>query len=271
MSVPENLRPTYNEKTLHAMQAERAIKRITFIRSEANPGDKLYVSVPKLNENEVLVPDSLALRFDIDLSGGHANNFLVQNVTRALVDRLVVTFAGTILPDTVGYDIYKTFEDLFLSQEKRDGMIREGIQSEDLCKIRSGAGDKKTSGVNAENKLNEVYGRKYRINLDQQILTNYGVFYPQALYNDLTFDVKLAPASQVVRGSDTTKLKYKLTNIQLEYEVIRSKTLADEAHRVYSSGKEFAYDHVKRSQVVTFKKSTDTRKNIKIDAQKRSL
>jgi len=157
MSVPENLRPTYNEKTLHAMQAERAVNRITFIRSEANPSDKLYVSVPKLNENEVLVPGSLALCFDINISGGHANNFLVQNVTRALVDRLVVKSAGTILQDTVGYDIYKTFKDLFLSQEKRDGMILKGIQSEDLCKIRSGAGDKKTSGVNAENKLNEVY------------------------------------------------------------------------------------------------------------------
>ena len=80
--------------------------------------DTLYVSVPKLNENEVLVPGSLVLVFDIDLSGGHANNFLVQNVTRALVDRLVVKFPGTILQDTVGYDIYKTFEDLFLSQEE---------------------------------------------------------------------------------------------------------------------------------------------------------
>jgi len=114
MSVPENLRPTYNEKTLHAMQAERAVKRITFIRSEANPGDKLYVSVPKLseNENKVLVPGLLAPHFDVDISGGHANNFLVQNVTRALLDKLVVKFAGTILQDTVGYDIYKTFEDL---------------------------------------------------------------------------------------------------------------------------------------------------------------
>ena len=111
------------------MQAECAVKRITFICSEANPGDKLYVSVPKLNENEVLVPGSLTLRFDIDISGGHANNFFVQNVTRALVDRLVVKFAGTILQDTVGYYIYKTFEDLFLSQENKDGMILEGIQS----------------------------------------------------------------------------------------------------------------------------------------------
>jgi len=143
MSVSENLRPTYNEKTLGAMRAERAVKRITFDRSEASPGETLYVSVPKLNDNEVLVPGSLALLFDIDLSGGNANNFLVQNVTRALIDKLVVRFGGTTLQETVAYDIYKIFDDLFLSQERRDGMILEGIQSEDLCKIRSGAGDKK--------------------------------------------------------------------------------------------------------------------------------
>ena len=67
-------------------------------------------------------------------------------------------------------------------------MLLEGIQSEDLCKIRSGAGDKKTSGVAAENTLNDIYGNKYRIRLDHEILTDHGVFYPQALYNDLVFD-----------------------------------------------------------------------------------
>ena len=72
------------------MQAERAVKRITFSRTEAKPGEPLYVSVPKLNVNEVVAPGSLALVFNIDLSGGHADNFLVQDVTRALVDRMEV-------------------------------------------------------------------------------------------------------------------------------------------------------------------------------------
>lgn len=73
--------------------------------------------MPKLNENKVLVPCSLALRFDMDLAGCHTNNFLVQNVAQALVEKLVVKFEGTILEETVDYDIYKTFGDLFLSEE----------------------------------------------------------------------------------------------------------------------------------------------------------
>ena len=183
------------------------------------------------------MPGSLALVFDIDLTGGHANNYLVQNVSRALVSRLTVTFGGTPVQDTNGYDIFKIFDDLFLSVYERDEMLMKGIKSTKLSKIRSGAGDKPTSGVDAENKLETIYKQKYKINLDHQILTSSGVFYPQALDKDLVFELTLAPASQVLRGSDTSKLVYKLKNIQLEYERIRSKQLADQATTAYTNGK----------------------------------
>ena len=253
------------------MKAERTVKGITFNPLEANPGETLYVSVPKLSEHEVIVSGSLALVFNINLSGGHANNYLVQNVSRALVDKLAVKFAATTVQDTDGYDIYKIFEDLFLSADERANMLSEGIQSVDLCKIRSGAGDKKTSGVDAENKLESIYKNKYRINLDHPILTDHGIIYPQALYNDLIFELTLAPAAQVVRGSDTSKLVYKLENIQLEYETIRSKRLADEATSTYTNGKEFAYDLVMRERVVPVNKGTDTRLNLRVNPQRRSL
>ena len=157
-------------------------------------------------------------------------------------------------------------------------MVPEGIQSERLCKIRSNPGDKATSGVASEIKLTEVYGAKYRINLDHQILTDHEVFYPQALFNDLVFEVTLANAEQVVKGSDPTKLKYKLTNIELEYEMIRdvptkgrSDTLGEQANSVYITGSPFVYDHVFRDKVIQFKKETDTRINVKVNAQRRSM
>ena len=150
-------------------------------------------------------------------------------------------------------------------------MISEGIQTLDLCRIHSGSGDKKTTGVDAENKLNSVYGTKYRINLDHPILTDHGVFYPQALYNDLVFELTLAPAKQVVNGSDVSKLVYKLENIQLEYETIKSKSLADEARSTYTSGKEFAFDLVMSERVVPIARGSDTRLNLRVNPQRRSL
>ena len=68
MAVQENFFPSHNEKTLNAMKAPRAVKRITFNPSEANPGETLYVHVPKLNENEVIVPNSLALTGTAELN-----------------------------------------------------------------------------------------------------------------------------------------------------------------------------------------------------------
>ena len=83
--------------------------------------------------------------------------------------------------------------------------------------------------------------------------------------------MNLAPASQVVKGSDPTKLKYKLTNIHLEYEMIRRELLAEEARSVYSSGKEFAYDHVHYDKKVTIERSTDTSVNINLTPQRHSI
>ena len=244
MSGEPHLQPTNSEAIFNAMQAERTVTRIAFNPSTANPGDVLYVTVPKLAQDVVMVPGSLALVFDIDLAGGHANNYLLQNVSRALVSRLRVTFGGELVQDTNGYDIYKIFDDLFLSVYERDEMLMEGIQSTKLCKVRANSGDKPTSGVQTENSLAAVYKMKYKINLDHQILTSSGVFYPQALEKDLIFKLTLAPAFQDVRGSDASKLVYKLKNIQLEYERIRSKQLADHAITAYTHGKMYAYDQV---------------------------
>jgi len=231
---PDFIHPTYREK------ADSTVYRNTFDPTVANPGDVLNVHVPRLTKNMVILQGSLALVFEMDLTGGEVNNYVVQNVTRALVSRMDVKFGGTELQTTQGYGLYKLFEDLFLSKEKRDSMVLEGIQSKVLCKIRSDSGDKKTSGV--EEALVEIYGKKYRILLHHPILTENGVFYPEGLYSNLMFQITLAPASEVVKGSDTSKLQYKLKNIQLEYEMINSPSLADETFNVYNSGKSIPYE-----------------------------
>ena len=196
MTVPANLRLTHYEKIFQAMKAERTVKRITFDRNEAKPD-----SVRRCAQAEWTCGNCARLAipgFWQRSYRDHVNNFLVQNVCRALVDKLVVKLAATTLQDTVGYDIYKIFEDFFLPEYDRNNMLLEGIQSEDLCNIRWNVGDKKTSRVDAENKLNSVYKNKYCIHLDHEIVTEHGVLYPQALYNDRIFKVALAPASQVM-------------------------------------------------------------------------
>ena len=226
MEEIDKTNPDFEKKTSNALKADRNLHQVTFNPNRALPGETLRVPYPKLSSGKVLVSDSLAFVFDLVVSG-HANNFLVNNVSRALVNRVKnVKFAGEILVDSNRYDLFKLYEDLFLTESERANMLSEGIQSEDLSKIRCNAGGKETLGVDMEKKLNEVYRNKYRIRLDHDILNDHGVFYPRALANELVFEVTLAPASGVVKGSDPTKLSYELTNIELEYEVIESKQLA---------------------------------------------
>lgn len=51
---------------------------------------------------------------------------------------------------------------------------------------------------------------------EASILSNHRAFYPKGLSNELVFELSLAPASDVVKGSDPTKITYELTNIELE-------------------------------------------------------
>ena len=96
-------------------------------------------------------------------------------------------------------------------------------------------------------------------------------FYPRALSDELVFELRLAPASNVVKGSDPAKLDYEVSNIQLEYEVIHSKQLSDEAKANYLNGKRFIYEHVTHHKTVPIAKGTDSIFNESINVPRRSM
>lgn len=53
--------------------------------------------------------------------------------------------------------------------------------------------------------------------------------------------------------------------------MMRSASLANEARSVYTSGKGFVYDHVSGDKVVPIRIDADTRINITVNAQRRSM
>ena len=117
------------------------MNRITLTPSEASPNETLYVDIPKLAEIIVLVPGSVNLTFDLNVTG-HVNNILVNNVGRNLVKRQRVLFGGEVHQDTLDYDLFQTYHDLHLSKEARDDMLRYGVSSENTRKLRTDVGDK---------------------------------------------------------------------------------------------------------------------------------
>ena len=107
--------------------------------------------------------------------------------------------------------------------------------------------------------------------MEYEILKDHGVSSPRALPDELLFELRLAPAGNVAIRSHETQLAYELTNIQLEYEVIQSEELADEAMSKYKNGKGFMYEHVTHLKTISVDKGSDTIINENINVPRRSM
>ena len=142
---------SFEKKTSNALKANRIIHRVTFNPNGVSLGEVLRVPVPRFDEDVVLVPGSLSFIFNLKVSG-EANGFLVNNESRTRFDRRTVKFEREIIQGTDGYDLFKFYDDLSFTES----MFGEGIQSEDLSKIRCKAGDEKTLVVDKENKVIDV-------------------------------------------------------------------------------------------------------------------
>ena len=161
------------------------------------------------------------------------------------------------MQDTQRYDLFQTYHDLFLTGEDRKDRLKQGISSENIRKLRTNAGDKDDSDLK-EVSLAVVHNTKYRIPINHPILKDHGVFYPKALENHLIFEITLAPVSDIVVYSDTTKTpSYSVKNLELEYSSISSEYLAKEAKSTYQIGKGFFYENVTLHKTFTFLTGAD--------------
>ena len=79
MTTSAIINPNFEGKMTNALKADRTVHRVTFNLNKAPPGETLFIIVPKLSDEVVLVPGSLAVIFDLTVSG-RANNFLVNNI-----------------------------------------------------------------------------------------------------------------------------------------------------------------------------------------------
>jgi hypothetical protein len=77
--------PNRVPKEIRSLKAENTLHPVTFNPSSAQQGETLYVHLPSLAENVVLVPNTLALRFDLAIQPTTADErVIVQNVWREM-------------------------------------------------------------------------------------------------------------------------------------------------------------------------------------------
>ena len=76
-NISEYLNPYRFPRMAFGLKANSTLNRITLTPSNANPGETLYIEIPKLSKNMVIVPGSVFLVFNLSLSG-HENKTSVE-------------------------------------------------------------------------------------------------------------------------------------------------------------------------------------------------
>ena len=270
-TISEKIDPNRMPKKPFRLKAETTFQRTTFTPSSANPGETLYLNIPKLSGNNVIVPNSVRLAFNITIVDAEANDTVVNNLGRNLVYNFKVLLGGETLQDTKRYDLFSTYRDTFFSKKEQAKRLRQGISSENMRKLRTGAGDATTSDA-GQVALGKIYANRYHIPINHPILDDHGVFYPRSLRETLSFEITLAPAFDIIVSSDASKGQtYKLSNLELEYTSISSEYLSQEAAGAYASGKGFYYENVMLHKTFEIDKVNDSVINEHINVPRRSM
>ena len=252
------------------LKAERHHHIITNNPSSANPKETLYIRIPKLVENTFYVPGTVYLSADVDLSGD-AKNSVVNNLGRNLVSKLVVKWGTENILHVDNYDIYATFKDLWLTEEERNNMVFQGIQSENLRALRSGVAETAITGETANEKtLKKVYGEKYKIPLDFELLSAHAPFYKFPIEEDVIFEITLASKDDIISTETAANMNYNLKNICLEYDTVTNENIARELTNKYNAGFSIFYDWIDYFKKVSVT-SAQTLINENINFPRRSI
>ena len=83
--------------------------------STISPAELLTVRFPDLKENQVIIPETTKLTFNISLSGTDANRTLVKNLCRNIIKKLVVKLEGNEIISIDDCDIFYSYYDCWKS------------------------------------------------------------------------------------------------------------------------------------------------------------
>ena len=146
--------------------------------------------------------------------------------------------------------------------QKREMLIRQGIISTDGCmenciKLRINAGNK--DATNAQDKaIADVYGNKFIIPLDFEMLNSAAPYYQAGLGNRLCYELTFNDYNRVTKsGVSSPKVpdaKYKITDISLEYEIITQPDLTRSIRSEYQH-MVLLYDRILRHKKIIVNKS----------------
>ena len=239
--------------------------------STIGPDELLTVCFPDLKENQVIIPSTTKLAFNISLVGTDVNRTLVANLGRNIIRKLIVKLEGNEIINIDDYDILYSYYDCWKCKTERLNAVFQGIveadsQTENAIRHR----------INATNKTNDVkdqtvvsiYNNHFCIPLDFEILESSLPLYQYGLGSHLTYELTFANYSDVIKSMDPDAT-YTISNISLEFDTIINASLASQIRTEYMKSS-ILYDRILRARIIQLNKS-DTSFSVDINIPSKSL
>ena len=267
MEVGNKLNPQQSYRKGFALKGLRQHIIKTNNPSTIGPGELLTVRFP----DQVIIPGTTKLTFNITLVGTDVNRTLVGNLGRNIIRKLVVKLEGNKIISIDDYDILYSYYDSWKCTTERHNAVFQGIveadsQTENAIKHRINAGDKANNAK--DQTVASIYDNRFCIPLDFEILESSLLLYQYGLGSRLTYELTFADYSDVIKATDTDAT-YTISNISLEFDTIINTSLASQIRTEYMKSS-ILYDRILRARIIPLDKS-DTSFSVDINSPSKSL
>ena len=131
MEVGNKLNPQRSYRKGFALKGIRQHIIETNNPSTIGPGELLTVRFPDLKENQVTIPKTTNLTFNIVLAGTDVNRTLVKNLGRNIIRKLVVKLEGNEIISIDDYDVLYSYYDCWKGTTERANDVFQGIVEAD--------------------------------------------------------------------------------------------------------------------------------------------
>ena len=239
--------------------------------STIGPGELLTVRFPNLKENQVIIPSTTKLTFNITLVGTDVNRTLVENLGRNIIRKLVVKLEGNEIISIDDCDILYSYYDCWKCKTEMLNAVFQGIvetdgQTENAIKHRINAGD---NANNAKDQMvASIFNNRFCIPLDFEILESSLPLYQYGLGSHLTYELTFADYSDVIKATNPDAT-YTISNISLEFNTIISASIASQARTEYMKSS-ILYDRILRARIIPLNNS-NTSFSVDINSPSKSL
>ena len=226
---------------------------------------------PDLKENQVIIPSTTKLTFNITLAGADVNRTLVGNLGRNIIRKLVVKLEGNEIISTDDYNVLYSYYDCWKCTNERVNSVFQGIvdadgQTENAIKHRINSGDKANNAK--DQTVASIFNNRFCIPLDFEILKSSLPLYQYGLGSRLTYELTFADYSDVNKATNPDAT-YTISNISLEFDTIINTSLASQIRTEYMKSS-ILYDRILRARIIPLNNS-DMSFSVDINSPSKSL